>query len=221
VIYGYGWSGHGFAISLGFTKLFADWIISGVKARGAGAVLSVAFLRFHRRRPSLRAHPQGRHLARIEPRRGLNVSTAQKAASDGLRSRVSQQALSGGGLSPHPPQRQDPIGSFMLTNFDAAQGTPRQTTMQLDLGPIHSRLGTRLSTASRATSSAASTWRGPVGAPARRHPWRRIRGADRAAPPGGAPDRRRCHRPRPHRSLSSTSPPRRRASASRPSTART
>jgi glycine/D-amino acid oxidase-like deaminating enzyme len=30
-LYGYGWSGHGFAISLGFTKLFTDWIVSGSK----------------------------------------------------------------------------------------------------------------------------------------------------------------------------------------------
>ena len=30
-IYGYAWSGHGFAISLGFTKLFTDWIVSGRK----------------------------------------------------------------------------------------------------------------------------------------------------------------------------------------------
>ncbi len=31
LLYGYAWSGHGFAISLGFTKLFTDWILSGVK----------------------------------------------------------------------------------------------------------------------------------------------------------------------------------------------
>jgi sarcosine oxidase subunit beta len=31
LIYGYGWSGHGFAVSLGFTKLFTDWIVSGTK----------------------------------------------------------------------------------------------------------------------------------------------------------------------------------------------
>ena len=30
-LYGYAWSGHGFAISLGFTKLFTDWIVSGRK----------------------------------------------------------------------------------------------------------------------------------------------------------------------------------------------
>jgi glycine/D-amino acid oxidase-like deaminating enzyme len=31
VYFGYAWSGHGFAISLGFTKLFADWLESGRK----------------------------------------------------------------------------------------------------------------------------------------------------------------------------------------------
>jgi sarcosine oxidase, subunit beta len=31
LLYGYAWSGHGFAISLGFTKLFTDWILSGAK----------------------------------------------------------------------------------------------------------------------------------------------------------------------------------------------
>ncbi len=31
VYFGYAWSGHGFAISLGFTKLFADWVESGRK----------------------------------------------------------------------------------------------------------------------------------------------------------------------------------------------
>ena len=30
-LYGYAWSGHGFAISLGFTKLFTDWILTGTK----------------------------------------------------------------------------------------------------------------------------------------------------------------------------------------------
>jgi sarcosine oxidase subunit beta len=30
-LYGYAWSGHGFAIALGFTKLFTDWIVSGRK----------------------------------------------------------------------------------------------------------------------------------------------------------------------------------------------
>ncbi|HEX2134949.1 MAG TPA: FAD-binding oxidoreductase [Microvirga sp.] len=30
-LYGYAWSGHGFAISLGFTKLLTDWILSGTK----------------------------------------------------------------------------------------------------------------------------------------------------------------------------------------------
>ena len=30
-LYGYAWSGHGFAIALGFTKLFTDWIESGRK----------------------------------------------------------------------------------------------------------------------------------------------------------------------------------------------
>lgn len=31
LIYGYGWSGHGFAISLGFTRLFTDWVLSDRK----------------------------------------------------------------------------------------------------------------------------------------------------------------------------------------------
>jgi sarcosine oxidase subunit beta len=31
VIFGYAWSGHGFAISLGFTELFREWIVSGQK----------------------------------------------------------------------------------------------------------------------------------------------------------------------------------------------
>jgi len=44
VIYGYGWSGHGFAISLGFTKLLTDWIISGVKPE---ALEPFSPLRFH------------------------------------------------------------------------------------------------------------------------------------------------------------------------------
>ncbi len=30
-IYGYAWSGHGFAISLGFTKYFTDWLLTGEK----------------------------------------------------------------------------------------------------------------------------------------------------------------------------------------------
>ena len=33
IYFGYAWSGHGFAISLGFTKLFADWIETGRKPR--------------------------------------------------------------------------------------------------------------------------------------------------------------------------------------------
>lgn len=32
-IYGYAWSGHGFAISLGFTKYFTDWLLTGEKPR--------------------------------------------------------------------------------------------------------------------------------------------------------------------------------------------
>lgn len=44
VMYGYGWSGHGFAISLGFTKLLTDWIISGVKPE---ALEPFSPLRFH------------------------------------------------------------------------------------------------------------------------------------------------------------------------------
>ncbi|HEY5796298.1 MAG TPA: FAD-binding oxidoreductase [Bosea sp. (in: a-proteobacteria)] len=44
VIYGYGWSGHGFAISLGFTKLMTDWIVSGMKPE---ALEPFSPLRFH------------------------------------------------------------------------------------------------------------------------------------------------------------------------------
>ena len=31
VLYGYAWCGHGFAISLGFSKLITDWIVTGDK----------------------------------------------------------------------------------------------------------------------------------------------------------------------------------------------
>lgn len=44
LIYGYGWSGHGFAISLGFTKLLADWVHSGEKPQ---ALEPFSPLRFH------------------------------------------------------------------------------------------------------------------------------------------------------------------------------
>ena len=44
-IYGYAWSGHGFAISLGFTKLFTDWILSGVKPEALDAFSP---MRFHK-----------------------------------------------------------------------------------------------------------------------------------------------------------------------------
>lgn len=45
LLYGYAWSGHGFAISLGFTKLFTDWILSGVKPE---ALEPFSPARFHR-----------------------------------------------------------------------------------------------------------------------------------------------------------------------------
>ncbi len=32
VVFGYGWSGHGFAISLGFAELIAEWVATGVRA---------------------------------------------------------------------------------------------------------------------------------------------------------------------------------------------
>lgn len=44
VVFGYGWSGHGFAISLGFTKLFTDWVVTG---RMPEALLPFSPLRFH------------------------------------------------------------------------------------------------------------------------------------------------------------------------------
>jgi sarcosine oxidase subunit beta len=52
LIYGYGWSGHGFAISLGFTKLFADWIQNGEKPE---ALEPFSPLRFHRPAEILKA----------------------------------------------------------------------------------------------------------------------------------------------------------------------
>jgi len=57
MIYGYGWSGHGFAISLGFTKLFAEWIQTGVKPE---ALDPFSPMRFHRPAEILAAAPLGR-----------------------------------------------------------------------------------------------------------------------------------------------------------------
>lgn len=57
LIYGYGWSGHGFAISLGFTKLVADWIASGTKPE---ALEPFSPLRFHKPAALLAAHPLSR-----------------------------------------------------------------------------------------------------------------------------------------------------------------
>lgn len=58
--YGYGWSGHGFAISLGFTKLFADWIQSGEKPE---ALEPFSPLRFHKPAEMLKAAALGRAAA--------------------------------------------------------------------------------------------------------------------------------------------------------------
>ncbi|MGO4671044.1 NAD(P)/FAD-dependent oxidoreductase [Bosea sp. 2RAB26] len=59
-IYGYGWSGHGFAISLGFTKLFAEWLISGVKPE---VLEPFSPVRFHKPAEILAAAPLGRAAA--------------------------------------------------------------------------------------------------------------------------------------------------------------
>jgi len=58
--YGYGWSGHGFAISLGFTKLFADWIESGEKPE---ALEPFSPLRFHKPAAMLKGAALGRAAA--------------------------------------------------------------------------------------------------------------------------------------------------------------
>jgi sarcosine oxidase subunit beta len=54
LIYGYGWSGHGFAISLGFTRLFSDWVQSGEKPE---ALEPFSPLRFHKPAALLAAVP--------------------------------------------------------------------------------------------------------------------------------------------------------------------
>jgi sarcosine oxidase subunit beta len=59
-IYGYAWSGHGFAISLGFTKLFTDWIVSGIKP---DALEPFSPARFHNPAAMLAAAPIGRAAA--------------------------------------------------------------------------------------------------------------------------------------------------------------
>jgi glycine/D-amino acid oxidase-like deaminating enzyme len=59
-IYGYAWSGHGFAISLGFTKLFTDWIVSGSKP---DALQPFSPARFHNPSALLAAAPIGRAAA--------------------------------------------------------------------------------------------------------------------------------------------------------------
>lgn len=59
-IYGYAWSGHGFAISLGFTKLFTDWILSGVMPE---ALEPFSPARFHKPAAILAAEPLGRAAA--------------------------------------------------------------------------------------------------------------------------------------------------------------
>ncbi len=51
-LYGYAWSGHGFAISLGVTKLFTDWILSGAKPE---ALEPFSPARFHQPATILRA----------------------------------------------------------------------------------------------------------------------------------------------------------------------
>lgn len=51
-IYAYGWSGHGFAPALGFTKLFADWVIDG---RMPEALDVFSPTRFHRPAAALAA----------------------------------------------------------------------------------------------------------------------------------------------------------------------
>ncbi|WP_406858442.1 FAD-binding oxidoreductase [Alsobacter sp. KACC 23698] len=51
-LYGYAWSGHGFAISLGFTKLMTDWIVSGSKPE---ALEAFSPTRFHKPAALLRS----------------------------------------------------------------------------------------------------------------------------------------------------------------------
>ncbi|WID98568.1 FAD-binding oxidoreductase [Bosea vestrisii] len=60
LIYGYGWSGHGFAISLGFTKLLADWIKTDEKPE---ALEPFSPLRFHKPAELLKAAALGRAAA--------------------------------------------------------------------------------------------------------------------------------------------------------------
>jgi sarcosine oxidase subunit beta len=60
LVYGYGWSGHGFAISLGFTKLISEWIQSGDKPE---ALEPFSPLRFHKPASLLAAAAPGRAAA--------------------------------------------------------------------------------------------------------------------------------------------------------------
>ncbi len=60
LIYGYGWSGHGFAISLGFTRLFSEWIATGEKPE---ALEPFSPLRFHKPAEMLKAAALGRAAA--------------------------------------------------------------------------------------------------------------------------------------------------------------
>jgi sarcosine oxidase subunit beta len=60
LIYGYGWSGHGFAISLGFTRLFSEWIATGEKPE---ALEPFSPLRFHKPAELLKAATLGRAAA--------------------------------------------------------------------------------------------------------------------------------------------------------------
>lgn len=60
LLYGYGWSGHGFATSLGFAKLLADWIRTGEKPE---ALEPFSPLRFHQPAALLKAASLGRAAA--------------------------------------------------------------------------------------------------------------------------------------------------------------
>lgn len=42
-LYGYGWSGHGFAISLGITKFMSDWLIQGERPAALAPFTSARF----------------------------------------------------------------------------------------------------------------------------------------------------------------------------------
>ena len=42
-IYGFAWTGHGFAIALGFTKYLTEWIVGGEKPQALGVFSAKRF----------------------------------------------------------------------------------------------------------------------------------------------------------------------------------